>query len=129
MITELVLSHVDTQWTFLLATIALFLFVGLFLEGIAAMLVLVPIVHPTAVGLGIDPTHFGIIVIFNLMIGLITPPMGLCLFVVDAIANVGLPRLIRQIFPFFLVEVLVLFLITFLPGLVTFLPTAMGFIE
>ena len=129
MVTELVLSYVDMRWTFLLAMIGLFLFVGLFLEGIAAMLVLVPILHPTAVSLGIDPTHFGIVVIFNLMIGLITPPMGLCLFVADAIADVGLPRIIRQIIPFFLVEVLVLILITFVPGLVTFLPTAMGLIE
>ena len=129
MVTELVLGYVDVRWTFLLAMIGLFLFVGLFLEGIAAMLVLVPILHPTAVGLGIDPTHFGIIVIFNLMIGLITPPMGLCLFVADSIADVGLPRIVRQIIPFFLVEVLVLVLITFVPGLVTFLPTAMGLIE
>lgn len=129
MITDLVLSQIDVRWTFLLAMIGLFLFVGLFLEGIAAMLVLVPILHPIAVELGIDPTHFGIVVIVNLMIGLITPPMGLCLFVADAIANVGLPRLTRQILPFFLVEVLVLFLIAFVPDLVTFLPAAMGFLE
>ncbi len=125
-ITEFVVGFVDAQWTFLIAMIALFLFVGLFLEGIAAMLVLVPIVHPIAVGLGIDPTHFGIVVIFNLMIGLITPPMGLCLFVADGIANVGLARLSRQILPFFVVEVLVLFLITFVPQLVIFLPSIMG---
>jgi len=128
-ITELVVGFVDARWTFLLAMIALFLFVGLFLEGIAAMLVLVPIVHPIAVSLGIDPTHFGIVVIFNLMIGLITPPMGLCLFVADGIAHVGLARLTRQILPFFVVEVLVLFLITFIPDLVTFLPSILGMMK
>ena len=60
------------MFAFLVATILLFLVVGLFLEGIAAMLVLVPILHPIAVSLGIDPTHYGIVVIFNLMIGLIS---------------------------------------------------------
>ena len=101
--------------------------VGLVLEGIAAMLVLVPILHPIAISLGIDPTHFGIIVIFNLMIGLITPPMGLCLFVADAIAGVGMARMIRAIMPFFIVELMVLILITFVPDIVTFLPNLFGF--
>jgi TRAP-type C4-dicarboxylate transport system permease large subunit len=105
----------------------LFLFVGLFLEGIAAMLVLVPILHPIAVSLGVDPVHFGIIVIVNLMIGLITPPVGLCLFVAESIAGVGLARLTRAILPFFLVEVLVLVILTFVPELVTFLPRSLGY--
>lgn len=123
MLTELTLSYITVQWTFLLAVIVLFLIVGLFLEGIAAMLVLVPILHPIAVSLGIDPVHFGIIVIFNLMIGLITPPMGLCLFVADSIANVGLGRLSARILPLFLVELLVLLIITFVPVTVTWLPS------
>lgn len=97
LLTDWVLSNVDGQTVFLLATIAIFLIAGLFLEGIAAMLVLVPILHPIAVSLGIDPVHFGIIVIFNLMIGLITPPMGLCLFVAEGIARVGMARLTRAI--------------------------------
>lgn len=87
------------------------------------MLVLVPILHPIAISLGIDPIHFGIIVIFNLIIGLITPPMGLCLFVADSIANVGLGRLSARILPLFLVELTVLFIITFVPGIVTWLPS------
>jgi tripartite ATP-independent transporter DctM subunit len=126
-LTDWVLGNVDSQFAFLLAVIALFLFAGLFLEGIAAMLVLVPIVHPIAVSLGVDPTHFGILVIFNLMIGLITPPLGLCLFVAEGIANVGMTRLTRQIIPFFLVEVVVLLIITFVPQTVTALPRLFGF--
>ncbi len=105
MLTDWVLSNVDGQTAFLIAVILLFLFVGLFLEGNAAMLVLVPILHPIAVSLGIDPVHFGILVIFNLMIGLITPPLGLCLFVAEGVAQVGMARLTRAIMPFFLVEV------------------------
>ncbi len=127
MLTDWVLANVDGQTTFLIATILLFLFVGLILEGIAAMLVLVPIMHPIAVELGVDPVHFGIIVIFNLMIGLITPPLGLCLFVAEGIANVGMTRMVRAIIPFFLVEVLVLVILTFVPELITFLPTALGY--
>ena len=113
--------------TFLIAVNLLFLFVGLFLEGIAAMLVLVPILHPIAVSLGVDPTHFGIVVIFNLMIGLITPPLGLCLFVAEAIANVGMARLVRSILPLFFVEVVVLFILTFVPETVIWLPRMFGY--
>ncbi|WP_210730664.1 TRAP transporter large permease [Roseicyclus persicicus] len=127
MLTDWVLGAVDSQTMFLIAVILLFLFVGLFLEGIAAMLVLVPILHPIAVSLGVDPVHFGIIVIFNLMIGLITPPLGLCLFVAEGIAKVGMARLTRAILPFFLVEVLVLVILTFVPQIVTFLPRLLGF--
>lgn len=127
MLTDWVLGNVDSKTTFLIAVIFLFLFVGLFLEGIAAMLVLVPILHPIAVSLGIDPVHFGILVIFNLMIGLITPPVGLCLFVAEGIAGVGMARLTRSILPFFLVEVLVLVILTFVPDIVTFLPRILGY--
>lgn len=127
MLTEWTLANVDSKFAFLIAQIILFLVVGLFLEGIAAMLVLVPILHPIAVAFGVDPTHFGIIVIFNLMIGLITPPLGLCLFVADGVANVGMTRLVRAIIPFFLVEVLVLLILTFVPATVTFLPRLLGY--
>lgn len=125
--TDWVLSNVDSKTAFLIAVILLFLFVGLFLEGIAAMLVLVPILHPIAVSFGIDPVHFGILVIFNLMIGLITPPLGLCLFVAEGIANVGMVRLTRSILPFFLVEVLVLLILTFVPQTVIWLPRVLGY--
>ncbi|MDE4176288.1 TRAP transporter large permease [Phaeobacter sp. PT47_59] len=127
MLTDWVLGNVDGKTTFLLAVIVLFLFVGLFLEGIAAMLVLVPILHPIAVSLGVDPIHFGILVIFNLMIGLITPPLGLCLFVAEGVAQVGMARLTRAILPFFLVEVLVLLILTFVPETVIWLPRALGY--
>lgn len=127
MLTDWVLGNVDSKTTFLIAVILLFLFVGLFLEGIAAMLVLVPILHPIAVSLGIDPVHFGILVIFNLMIGLITPPLGLCLFVAEGIAGVGMARMVKAILPFFLVEVLVLLVLTFVPQTVTWLPQALGY--
>ncbi|WP_447927448.1 TRAP transporter large permease [Vreelandella sp. EE27] len=127
MLTEWALMNIDTQWAFLIAVIGLLLVVGLFLEGIAAILVLVPILHPIAMALGIDPLHFGIVVIFNLMMGLITPPMGLCLFVADSVSGVGMGRIIRRILPMLAVQFLILLLITFVPALVTFLPRLAGY--
>ncbi len=127
MITDFALEFMSAKWMFLVSAMILFLVVGLFLEGIAAMLVLVPILHPIAISMGVDPTHFGILVVFNLMIGLITPPMGLCLFVADSIANVGLGRLTRQILPLFLVELIALIIITFIPVTVLAIPRFFGF--
>jgi tripartite ATP-independent transporter DctM subunit len=127
MITDFALAYMTARWMFLVSSMVLFLFAGLFLEGIAAMLVLVPILHPIAVSMGVDPTHFGILVVFNLMIGLITPPMGLCLFVADSVANVGLGALVRQIIPLFFVELLALIVIAFFPVTVVGLPRLFGF--
>jgi len=114
MLTEWALMSIDTQWTFLIAVILLLLVVGLFLEGIAAILVLVPILHPIAMALGIDPLHFGIV-------------MGLCLFVADSVSGVGMGPIIRRIMPMLAVQFLVLLLITFVPSLVTFLPRLAGY--
>lgn len=127
-ITDWALTTIDSQVMFLLAVMLLLLLVGLVLEGIAAILVLVPIVHPIAVGLGIEPLHFAILVIFNLMIGLITPPVGLCLFVADSVAQVGLAAIVRRIMPMLAVEILVLVVIAFVPDLVTFLPKLAGYL-
>ncbi len=126
-ISEMVLEYVTSPWAFLLVVNLILLVVGLFLEGIAAMLILLPILSPIANSLGIDPTHFGIVVIFNLMIGLITPPMGICLFVANSIAKVGMGSLSKQIMPLFLVELAVLIIITFIPTTVTILPRLFGY--
>ncbi len=126
-IATFVLHETPNKWVFLLMVNVFLLLVGLVLEGTSAMLVLVPILAPIATTYGIDPTHFAIVVIANLMIGLITPPMGLCLFVADSIANVGILRLTKRIIPLFLVEVAVLFVITYVPALVTWLPNQFGY--
>lgn len=126
-VSALVLDLLESPWAFLIGVNILLLIVGLFLEGIAAMLVLVPILHPVAIAFGVDPVHFGLVVIFNLMIGLITPPMGLCLFVADAVAHVGIGALTRRILPFFIVEVVVLVIITMVPEITVWLPRKLGF--
>ncbi|MCA0934168.1 TRAP transporter large permease [Vibrio alginolyticus] len=122
-----IISTISDPVMFLIMVNLILLVVGLFLEGIAAMLILIPIFHPIAMSFGIDPVHFGIVVIFNLMIGLITPPLGICLFVANTISKVGVAAISKQIAPLFLLEVVVLFFITFVPQSVLFLPNLFGY--
>lgn len=123
----LILGQVADPTLFLLLVNVLLLVVGCLIEGLAAMVVLVPILAPIAAQLGIDPVHFGLVVVLNLMIGLVTPPMGLCLFVADGIARVGLPAIMRQIWPLLVAELAVLLAVTFVPGLAVWLPRSLGY--
>ena len=101
---------------------AFLLFVGCFMEGIAAMMILVPILYPVATEIGMSPIQFGIMVILNLMIGTITPPIGVVLFVVSNVANVSFERVTRATLPFLIPLLAVLALVTFWAPLTTFLP-------
>jgi tripartite ATP-independent transporter DctM subunit len=96
--------------------------VGLFMEAIAAMLILIPIFVPVAMAAGIEPTQFGIVFVLNLMIGTITPPVGIVLFVTAKIADVPFERLVRATLPFLVPLFVVLALVTLIPGLTTWLP-------
>jgi tripartite ATP-independent transporter DctM subunit len=98
------------------------LVVGLFMEAIAAMLILIPIFVPLALAAGIDPTQFGIVFVLNLMIGTVTPPVGIVLFVTAKIADVPFERLVRATLPFLVPLFVVLALVTLIPGLTTWLP-------
>jgi TRAP-type C4-dicarboxylate transport system permease large subunit len=88
----------------------------------ANVIILAPILAPLAVSLGVDPLHFAIIMIVNLNIGLATPPLGVCLFVAAPLARVSLEDVSKAIFPFLLVEIAVLLLLTYLPSLTLLLP-------
>ena len=112
---------------FLLAVNLLLLALGCFLEGTTILLVIVPVLLPTAQALGIDPVHFGVVAIVNIMIGLITPPYGLLLFMMVKIAEVPLKELVREVMPFLAVMVAALALITMVPDLVLFLPRLLGY--
>jgi C4-dicarboxylate transporter DctM subunit len=98
------------------------LVLGCFMEGIAIMLLTVPIFVPVLAKFGIDPVHFGVVMTLNLMIGLLTPPVGMVLYAVSTIANVPVVRLARELVPFMVILGAVLLLITYIPGLVTWLP-------
>jgi len=98
------------------------LVLGCFMEGIAIMLLTVPIFMPVLAKFGIDPVHFGVVMTLNLMIGLLTPPVGMVLYAVSTIAKVPVVRLAWELVPFMIILGVVLVLITYIPGLVTWLP-------
>jgi tripartite ATP-independent transporter DctM subunit len=124
----MVISSLTTNpYLFLLLINLLLLIVGCFLEGLAAIIILVPILLPLSQQMGIDPLHFGIVVVMNLMIGLITPPLGLCLFVCCSVARVDLIKLIRVSTPFILVEIGALLIVTYFPQIVLFIPHFFGY--
>lgn len=107
---------------FLLIVNVILLVVGCFMEGLAAMLILIPILVPAAVKLGIDPVQFGLMFVLNLMIGTITPPVGVVLYVTAKVANISFERVTRATMPFLVPLLVVLALVTLFPSLSTWLP-------
>ena len=113
---------------FLLLVNALFLVLGCFLDVSVMLLVFVPMLIPAAQALGIDLVHFGVVVVVNMMIGLITPPFGMLLFVTNALTGIPLPDLVREGWPFTLLLILALLLMTLFPQIVLWLPQTMGYV-
>jgi C4-dicarboxylate transporter DctM subunit len=112
---------------FLVFANILLLILGCFLEGTTILLVIVPVLLPTAQALGVDLVHFGVVAVVNIMIGLVTPPYGLLLFMMTKISGVPLKDLVREVMPFLGVMIGALALITFIPDLVLFLPRLLGY--
>jgi tripartite ATP-independent transporter DctM subunit len=112
---------------FLLVVNLILLALGCILEGTAILLVVVPVFLPTAQALGIDPVHFGVMAVMNIMIGLSTPPYGLLLFIVASITRTPLAAIIRDILPFLGALLLALGVVTFVPELVLWLPRLYGY--
>ncbi|HMN78371.1 MAG TPA: TRAP transporter large permease [Burkholderiaceae bacterium] len=121
-LTEAILGFTTNKWVFLLLANLLMLFVGCFLDTIAAITILVPILMPIVLKLGIDPVHFGLIMTLNLMIGLLHPPLGMVLFVLARIANLSVERTTMAILPWLVPLFLSLILITYVPEITTWLP-------
>ncbi|MBD3306346.1 TRAP transporter large permease subunit, partial [candidate division KSB3 bacterium] len=107
---------------FLLLVNIFFLFMGCILDAVPVMLIFFPVLLPVAIQLNIDPTHFGVIVVLNLMIGLLTPPIGALLFLEAKIADMPFETLVRSVWPYTLSLILVLVLCTYIPELVVYLP-------
>lgn len=112
---------------FMLLVAAVLVVVGCFLESNAAYVMLVPLLHPIAVAYGIDPLHFGFLFVFNLVIGMLTPPVGVVLFVLCGIARISIGEMSRNIWPFVLLMYVLLFLCMFVPEVVLTLPRALGY--
>ncbi|MBU0745951.1 MAG: TRAP transporter large permease [Gammaproteobacteria bacterium] len=112
---------------FLLMVNVLLLVLGAFLEGSTIILVILPVLLPTAVALGIDPVHFGVVCVLNIMLGLVTPPYGLLLFMMTKIANVSMRELLTNVAPFLAVMLGALALVTLWPDFVLWLPRLAGY--
>lgn len=122
MISAGILDLTENKYVVLLLINLLLIFVGTFMETIAALLILFPILLKVAVTVGVDPIHFAVIAVLNLIIGLTTPPVGVCLFVASSIGKVSMEAVSKAILPFLLVSLLVLILVTLFPELSLFLP-------
>jgi TRAP-type C4-dicarboxylate transport system permease large subunit len=114
-------------WAILLIINAVLLLLGMFIEGIAIMIIAYPVLLPIIVKIGVDPVHFGVILVLNIMIGLVTPPVGLCLYVVAGIAKISIAEITREIWPYVLALIGVLMLITYVPAISLWLPNLFGY--
>jgi tripartite ATP-independent transporter DctM subunit len=125
-VSEFIFSISRDPLVFLLLVNIFLLIVGCLMEGLAAIIIIVPILMPMVAQLGINPLHFGLVVVVNMMIGLITPPMGLCLFVVCGISKIKIGPLFKEVYPFLIIEIVVLFIITYFSWFTLTLPRLFG---
>lgn len=126
---EWLISMQLSPWMFLIAVNIFLLLFGIFIEPLPGVMVLAPILAPVAIKLGVDPVHFAMVVIFNLTLGMITPPVGGLLFVTCNVSRVPMSQLVRELVPFLWAHGVVLVVLTFIPQLSTWLPRALGFIK
>lgn len=125
-IPQLVLTFFETfihsKWAALIVVNIFLLIVGCFMEAGAALIILVPVLLPIMTSFGVDPVHFGIIMVLNLMIGLITPPVGICLYILQSITSLTFATIVKRIFPYLMALIIALFIVSFVPATVTWLP-------
>jgi len=124
---EWIVSMNLSPWMFLVFVNIFLLLFGIFIEPLPGVMVLAPILGPVAMKLGIDPIHFAMIVIYNLTLGMITPPVGGLLFVTSNVSRVPMGPLVKELVPFLWAHGVVLVLLTFVPALSTWAPRALGF--
>jgi len=127
LVANALLGITDNKYAMLLLVNIAFLILGMFMDTSSIQLVFVPIVLPVMKALGVDLVHFGVVIVLNMMIGLSTPPFGMLLFIVSGITGAKLKDVIREMIPFIVLFVAVLFLITYVPEIVLWLPKQMGY--
>jgi len=120
------MSLTDSKIVILLLINVLLLIVGCFMETLCAIMILAPILYPVVTAMGVDVTHFGIIMVVNLAIGFITPPLGVNLFVASRVGETTLDTVIKGIIPFLILMIVTLLCITYIPAISMFLPNLMG---
>lgn len=119
---DLIISVSNNQAIFLIYINIFLLIVGCFMDANAAIIILTPIILPIAIKMGVSPVHLGIVVVLNLMIGLLTPPVGMCLYATSRVAKISFDSLLKAVVPFYIPLFLTLLLITYVPQIVLFLP-------
>ena len=122
MLADGILSITDNKILVILFINIILLFVGSFMETIAALIILFPSLLKVAEGVGMDPIHFGVMAVLNLMIGLTTPPVGVCLFVASEIAETPLKKVIKALWPYLLCNIIILLMVSYIPELSLWLP-------
>ena len=122
-------SFITNKYVFLFAVNIIFFIMGMFLETGASVILITPILLPIALNYGIHPLHFALVMLVNLNIGLTTPPVGVCLFTAVPIAKIPMERMIPKVMPFVIAEMFAVFLITYIPELILFVPRLAGFID
>jgi C4-dicarboxylate transporter DctM subunit len=118
----LLTAGISSRWLILILINFFLLLVGTFMETTASLIILTPVLLPLAKQIGLDPIHFGTIMVLNLVIGLTTPPLGVCLFVSSGIAGISLEKISRAMIPFLLAAIVVLLLVTYIPSLSMWIP-------
>jgi C4-dicarboxylate transporter DctM subunit len=121
-VSNMIFTFTDNKLVVLLLINIFMLIIGMFVEANAALLIFVPILFPLCVNMGIDPVHLGVILVFNLCLGVVTPPVGLCLNLASKIAKCSLQESVMASRPFFIVGAIILLMITYIPTIVLFLP-------
>ena len=127
MVAQSIIETLKDPYLFLFIVNLLVLFIGTWMDPTATIVILTPIVLPVAVKLGIDPVHFGVVFVYNLMIGLATPPVGYILYITSALGDISIERVTRAVWPFLVVHIIVLGLITYMPWLVMAVPRWVGY--
>jgi C4-dicarboxylate transporter DctM subunit len=125
-IAEQIIAWQMAPWTFLIVVNILLLAAGAFMEPTGIILILAPILFPIAMQLGIDPVHLGIIMVVNLEIGMVTPPVGLNLFVTAGITNMSIGEVVRAALPWLSILLVFLVLVTYIPQISIWLPNALS---
>ena len=123
---EFILGFTSNKYMVLLILNIFLLIFGCFMEILAIMLMTIPVLLPLILKLGIDPVHFGVVMVLNLMIGLLSPPFGLCLYIAQDIAGIPYSKAVKAIIPYIALVVLILFIATYFPQFVMFLPNLYG---
>ena len=127
LLTDLIKGFANSQGFFLLLVLIIYLIVGMFIEPSAGMIMLVPVLLPLAINYGVNPIQFGLTTCLGLLLGNVTPPVGMCLFIASEISKAPVIKVFIASIPLFILNCAVLILITFFPGLYLWVPRLFGY--